>query len=92
MIAQIRHVGHEQGSWPRARHRLEMVVHHRHADRQCVVEAEAHIANTVADQEHVDHRVGQACRDSIIGRGHHQPATVPGPLLQQRDCDRWCIR
>ncbi len=92
VIAQIGHVGDEQGSRPSSVHRFEMMVHHRHADRQRVVEAKTDIADTVADQDHVYDRISQPCRDSIIGRRHDEPPAVTSPLLEHWNCDRRCIR
>ena len=92
MIAQVGHVGHDQSPWPGAHDRFEMMVHHRHADRQRVVEAETDIADAVADQDHVDDGISPACRHRIIGCGHHEPPAVTHQLLQRRDGDRRPIR
>jgi hypothetical protein len=55
VVAQIWHVGYHQSPRPGADDRPEMMVHHGHAHRERIIEAQAHVADAVTDQDHVDH-------------------------------------
>ncbi len=92
VVAQIRHVGDNQSSRLGPSDGFEMMVHHRHADRQGVVEAQTHIADAVADQDHVHDRVGQTGCDGIIRRCHDKPLAATRSLQKHRYSDQRPVR
>ncbi len=83
--AQERHVGDHHRARLRPHHRFQVMVHHSHRYRQRVLEAETHVADTVADQQHVDDRISDAGGDRVIGRRHDDPAVLRLELMQLRN-------
>lgn len=65
MKAKRGHISHKQGMEPCARDRLEVVIHHRHVNRQSAVEY-----NAVPNQDNVDDRIGDACSNRVLGGSH----------------------
>jgi hypothetical protein len=81
------HIGDEQGARPSANNRFQMMVHHRHTDRQRIVESKANVADTVTDQDDIDDGIRDACCNCIIGGGHYEPPPLPLPALQHWNGD-----
>lgn len=66
---------------------LQVMIHHRHADRQRVVEFEADITDAVTSENDVDDGVGDACRDRVVSGCDCKAPAFIFPPLQQRNRD-----
>jgi hypothetical protein len=68
-----------------AGNRLQVMVHHRYADRQGVFEPEANIADTVTDEDDIDANIRNSGRNRIIRGGHDEAPPLLLPPLQHRN-------
>ncbi|MDA9393114.1 hypothetical protein WN73_21635 [Bradyrhizobium sp. CCBAU 45394] len=76
------HISYEQCAWFCARDRLKVMVHHRHTDRQRIVESEADVADAVPDKNDIHYVVCDARRNGVIGSGHRNSPPFLLPPLQ----------
>lgn len=76
------------------RNRFEVMIHDRDADWQGVVESEANIANTVADEDNIHDRISDARCNRVVSGGHCDPPPLLLPLLNKgyRNSLGWRLR
>jgi hypothetical protein len=80
--AEKRHIGDEQSTRLGACNSLQVMVHHRHADGQRVFKSETNIADTVTDEDDIDHGIRDTCRNRVVGGAHDEAPPLLLPPLQ----------
>jgi hypothetical protein len=59
------------------------MIHHRHADRRGILEAEADVTDAIANKNDIDNGIGDARGDRIVGGRRDKAAPPLLPALQQ---------
>ncbi|MET4117907.1 hypothetical protein ABIB85_004409 [Bradyrhizobium sp. JR1.5] len=87
MEAKKGHIGHEQDTRLCAYNGFEVMVHHRHAHRQCIIESKTDVADAIPDKDDISDRIGDACRNRVVSGGHRDTTALLLPSLQEWNRD-----